>query len=66
MHKKVMRPEGLELSTFWFVAKQGQNLNACSGVTYGLKGHHSNLRNGNQTRPKQPALGLKLIRRATL
>jgi hypothetical protein len=30
----VVRPEGLELSTFWFVAEQGQNLSACSGVAY--------------------------------
>ncbi len=26
---------GLELPTFWFVAEQGQNLSACSGVAYG-------------------------------
>jgi hypothetical protein len=32
-----VRPEGLELSTFWFVAEQGQNLSACSGVAYGPK-----------------------------
>ena len=27
-----MRPEGLELSTFWFVAEQGQNLSSLFGV----------------------------------
>ena len=31
---KVARPGGLELPTFWFVAVQGQNLSACSGVAY--------------------------------
>ena len=30
----MVRPEGLELSTFWFVAEQGQNLSACFGVAY--------------------------------
>jgi hypothetical protein len=35
MKKEMVRPEGLELSTFWFVAEQGQNLSACSGVAYG-------------------------------
>ena len=32
----MVRPEGLELSTFWFVAEQGQNLSACCGVGYKL------------------------------
>jgi len=36
--KEVVRPEGLEPSTFWFVAEQGQNLSACSGVAYELFG----------------------------
>src|SRR6266436_9282335 len=31
---KMVRPEGLELSTFWFVAEQDRNLSACSGVAY--------------------------------
>ena len=31
----MVRPGGLELPTFWFVAEQGQNLSACSGVAYG-------------------------------
>jgi len=35
MKGKVVRPGGLELPTFWFVAEQGQNLSACSGVAYG-------------------------------
>jgi hypothetical protein len=29
---KVVRQEGPELSTFWFVREQGQNLNALFGV----------------------------------
>src|SRR5216683_5396311 len=32
---KVVRPGGLELPTFWFVAEQGQNLSTCSGVAHG-------------------------------
>jgi len=44
-YEKLVRPEGLELSTFWFVAEQGQNLIACSGVAYESNGHRPVLRN---------------------
>jgi hypothetical protein len=31
---KIVRPERFELPAFSFIAEQGQNLSACSGVAY--------------------------------
>src|ERR1700674_2095188 len=37
MKEKVVRPGGLELPTFWFVAIRVKMLNALFGVAYGLE-----------------------------
>jgi len=37
MRKKVVRPGGLELPTFWFVAIRVKMLTALFGVAYGLE-----------------------------
>src|ERR1700674_1783554 len=37
MKEKVVRPGGLELPTFWFVANGVNMLNALFGVAYGLE-----------------------------
>jgi hypothetical protein len=34
LRKRVVRPGGFELPTFWFVAGQGQNPNGLFGVAY--------------------------------
>jgi len=41
MKEKVVRPGGLELPTFWFVARKYKTLSAAAGVAYRRTRHLS-------------------------